>query len=128
MTVLIFLLAALCAGALIFFFQKMHSLPFLRPETEENILVFLSHFCRLRAEHEILGSAYISFTRQAGGFFSLEGEMSLFFSGSTVTIRESFGLCPVESLPGLTERLCQKLPRLHPGAEIDAGPRRICVR
>lgn len=128
MTVLISILAALCAGALIFFLRKKHATPVLHPETEEKILTFLTRFCRLRTEQEILGSAYISFSPQADGVFSLEGEMSLFFSGSTVTIRESFGLCPAGFLPGLTERLCRKLPLLHPCAEIDVGPRRLCVR
>lgn len=100
----------------------------IAPETEDRAIAFLEHFCRLRAEQELVGSAYLTFHRNNGALLYLNGEMNLFFSGSIVTIRETFGPCRPEDIPAVTERIRCRLLSTCPDAEIDAGAHILCIR
>lgn len=125
---ILLILLPLTMAALTLLVIRKHQTTAIAPETEEQAIAFLEHFCRLRAEQELVGSAYLTFRRGKGAALYLTGEMNLFFSGSTVTIRETFGPCRPEDIPSITERICHQLLSTCPDAEIDAGPQVLCVR
>lgn len=128
MNILIFLFSLLLSGVLLYLGIRKRTRTTADPETEDRAVEFLENFCRLRTEQDVLGSAYLTFTRDPGATLSLQGEMILFFSGSTVTIRDTLGWCRPEDAPALTECIRQRVLSAFPSAEFDLGAQALCVR
>lgn len=117
----------LFSGGLLYFCWKRKRFG-KRVDLTEEVFQVLKNFCQLREGQEILGSAYVTFRGEGADRVCLWVEMTLFFPGSTVTMRESVGDCRPEEVRSLEERIRARVAAEFPSMEIDVGEQRICFR
>lgn len=112
----------------VFLFIRRRRTPDHREQLVERAFRFFSRFCVLRREHEVLGTAKLSFRENNDRSVSLRAEITMVFSGSTVTMQEEIGRCRKEDVPLLADALRLRLQEAFPGAEADIGARCVFIR
>ena len=126
MTIVCLMTAAVLA--VVFLFIRRSRAPKSREQLVERAFQFFSGFCALRREHEILGTAKLSFRQNKDRSVSLLAEITMLFSGSTVTMREEVGRCTKGDVPLLADALRRRLLSAFPGSEVDIGARCVFIR
>lgn len=126
MEIVALIAAVVLSGA--FLFIRHRRAPDPREQLVERAFRFFSRFCVLRREHEVLGTAKLSFRENNDRSVSLRAEITMIFSGSTVTLHDEVGRCEKGDVPLLADALRLRLQDAFPGAEVDIGARCVLIR